>query len=92
VSTSPAFPTSSTARTFDQWWANPPKEGLFPALVEMSKQFPQPYLVFDALGECDRATQRVTLLPMLHRMGKNGFRVFMTSRRYANDIEEIFQV
>jgi inner membrane protein involved in colicin E2 resistance len=31
------------------------------------------------------------LLPMLHRMGENGFRVFMTSRRYADDIEERFR-
>jgi hypothetical protein len=28
---------------------------------------------------------------MLHRMGESGFRVFMTSRRYADDIEETFR-
>jgi hypothetical protein len=69
----------------------PSEEELFIALVEMSKQFFQTYLVFDALDECDREIQRETLLPMLHRMGENGFRVFMTSRRYADDIEETFR-
>jgi hypothetical protein len=68
----------------------PSEEELFFALVETSKQFFQTYLVFDALDECDREIQRETLLPMLHRMGENGFRVFMTSRRYADDIEETF--
>jgi hypothetical protein len=69
----------------------PSEEELFLALVEMSKKFFQTYLVFDALDECDREIQRETLLPMLHRMGENGFRVFMTSRRYADDIEERFR-
>jgi hypothetical protein len=69
----------------------PSEEELFLALVEMSKQFFQTYLVFDALDECDREIQREALLPMLHRMGENGFRVFMTSRRYADDIEERFR-
>jgi hypothetical protein len=69
----------------------PSEEELFVALVEVSKQFFQAYLVFDALDECDRETQRETLLPMLHRMGENGFRVFMTGRRYADDIGETFR-
>jgi hypothetical protein len=69
----------------------PSEEELFLALVEMSNQFFQTYLVFDALDECDREIQRGTLLPMLHRMGENGFHVFMTSRRYADDIEETFR-
>jgi hypothetical protein len=36
----------------------PSEEELFVALVEMSKQFFQTYLVFDALDECDREIQR----------------------------------
>jgi hypothetical protein len=60
-------------------------------LFETSNSFSQIFLVFDALDECDRETQREALLPMLHRMGENGFRVFMTSRRYADDIEERFR-
>jgi hypothetical protein len=69
----------------------PSEEELFVVLVEMSKKFFQTYLVFDALDECDREVQRETLLPMLHRMGENGFRIFITSRRYADDIEETFR-
>jgi hypothetical protein len=69
----------------------PSQEELFIALVETSKSFIQKFIVFDALDECDRQTQRQTLLPMLHRMGEVGFRVFMTSRRYADDIEESFR-
>jgi hypothetical protein len=57
----------------------------------MSKKFVQTYLVFDALNECGREIQRETLLPMLHHLGENGIRVFMTSRRYADDIEERFR-
>jgi hypothetical protein len=69
----------------------PSQEELFVALVEMSKSFNQKYIVFDALDECDRKKQRQTLLTMLHRMGEAGFRIFMTSRRYADDIEESFR-
>jgi hypothetical protein len=69
----------------------PSEEELFLALIEASKSFLQTFLVFDALDECDRETQRRTLLPMIHRMGENGFRVFMTSRRYADDIEDRFR-
>jgi hypothetical protein len=69
----------------------PSEEELFLALIETSKSFSQIFLVFDALDECDREIQRETLLPMLHRMGENGFRVLMTSRRYADDIEESFR-
>jgi hypothetical protein len=69
----------------------PSQEELFIALVETSKSFIQTFIVFDALDECDRQTQRKTLLPMLHRMGEVGFRVFMTCRRYADDIEESFR-
>jgi hypothetical protein len=69
----------------------PSREELFVALVEISKQFNQKYIVFDALDECDRQNQRQTLLTMLHRMGEAGFRIFMTSRRYAEDIEDSFR-
>jgi hypothetical protein len=69
----------------------PSEKELFLALIETSKAFTQTFLVFDALDECDREIQRGTLLPMIHRMGENGFRVFMTSRRYADDIEERFR-
>jgi hypothetical protein len=69
----------------------PSQEELFNALVETSKSFVQKFIVFDALDECDQQTQRQTLLPMLHRMGEVGFHVFLTSRRYADDIEESFR-
>jgi hypothetical protein len=70
---------------------SPPQEDLFFVLVETSKSFFQPFLVFDALDECDPLTQRQTLLPMLHRMGQSGFRIFMTSRRYADAINDSFR-
>jgi hypothetical protein len=69
----------------------PSQEELFITLVDMSKSFDQKFIVFDALDECDRHTQRQKLLPMIHRMGEVGFRIFMTSRRYADDIEDSFR-
>jgi hypothetical protein len=69
----------------------PSQEELFLALVETSKPFLQTFLVFDALDECDRQTQRQSLLPLLHRMGDKGFRIFVTSRRYPGDIEYNFR-
>jgi hypothetical protein len=69
----------------------PSREDLFLALVQASKSFFQIFIVFDALDECDRLAQRQTLLPMLRRMGESGFRIFMTSRRYADDIEDSFR-
>jgi hypothetical protein len=48
----------------------PSLEELFIALTETSKAFVQTFIVFDALDECDRETQRQTLLPMIHRMGR----------------------
>jgi hypothetical protein len=69
----------------------PSQEELFIALVETSKSFVQTFIVFDALDECDRRTQRQTLLPMIHRMGEEGFHVFLSSRRYADDIEDSFR-
>jgi hypothetical protein len=69
----------------------PSQEELFNALVESSKSFVQTFIVFDALDECDQQTQRQTLLPMIHRMGEAGFRIFLTSRRYADDIEDSFR-
>jgi hypothetical protein len=68
----------------------PSQEELFIALTETSKAFVQTFIVFDALDECDRQNQRQTLLPMIHRMGEAGFCLFMTSRRYADDIEDSF--
>jgi hypothetical protein len=75
---------TSTGRT-------PSVEELFLALIGTSRSFFQTYLVFDALDECDREAQRKVFLPILHRMGESGFRVFITSRRYADDIEETFR-
>jgi hypothetical protein len=69
----------------------PSEEELFIALVETSKSFVRKFIVFDALDECDRETQRQTLLPMIHRMGEAGLCLFITSRRYADDIEDSFR-
>jgi hypothetical protein len=69
----------------------PSQEELFIALTETSKEFVQTFIVFDALDECDRETQRQTLLPMIHRMGEAGLCSLVTSRRYADDIEDSFR-
>lgn len=45
------------------------------------------FLVFDALDECD---QRKGLLPLLHRMGKGGANLFVTSRQHPEDIQASF--
>ncbi|KAF8242721.1 hypothetical protein K440DRAFT_564459, partial [Wilcoxina mikolae CBS 423.85] len=65
----------------------PNHEELYSTLIELSKSFTRAFIVFDALDECNRL-QRERLLPMCHRMGKGGFRVFITSRSHPDDIED----
>ncbi|KAF8241554.1 hypothetical protein K440DRAFT_569618, partial [Wilcoxina mikolae CBS 423.85] len=70
---------------------NPTEDDLYITLVKLSKAFTRIFIIFDALDECDRSKQRETLLPMCHRMGKDGFTLFLTSRRSADDIQESFR-
>lgn len=69
----------------------PTEDELYISLVELAKAFTRIFIIFDALDECDRSKQRETLLPMCHRMGKDGFTLFITSRRSADDIQESFR-
>jgi hypothetical protein len=64
----------------------PSRDELYTALVELPKSFAQVFIVFDALDECDREKRRDILLPMFHRKGESRLRLFLTSRRYPDDI------
>jgi hypothetical protein len=66
----------------------PTYEDIYTVLVETSKSFAQTFVICDALDECDRHELREILLPLFHHMGKSGLRLFLTSRRYADDIEK----
>lgn len=66
----------------------PTLEQLYAILLVISKQFPQVFLVFDALDECHPENQRRTLLPLFQRMGKDGINVFLTSRPHPEDIRD----
>lgn len=68
----------------------PKFEELYTVLALIIKSFGQVFLVFDALDECDLEPRRNELLPLLHRLGKSGARLFITSRQYPEDIWESF--
>jgi isopenicillin N synthase-like dioxygenase len=68
----------------------PTYEDIYTVLVETSKSFAQTFVICDALDECDRHELREILLPLFHHMGKSGLRLFLTSRRYADDIEDFY--
>jgi hypothetical protein len=84
------FPSLPHLENVTKGGRTPSQEELFITLTETSRAFVQTFIVFDALDECDQETQRQTLLPMIHRMGEAGLCLFMTSRRYADDIEDSF--
>lgn len=63
-------------------------EELYSALIETSSSFIQTFIILDALDECDQKNQRENLLPTFHRLGESGIRMFLTSRRYPDDIQD----
>lgn len=63
---------------------------LYEVLVSTFGYFRRVFLVFDALDECAQRPQRNVLLPLFHRMGKDGACLFLTSRRYPEDIQTSF--
>lgn len=65
----------------------PTIDELYAALLELSKSFNQVFLIFDALDECHKSTQRVELLRLFQLMAKEGIWVFITSRPHPQDIE-----
>lgn len=69
---------------------SPKFEELYTVLVAVFKCFDRVFLVFDALDECDVKTRGKEFLPLLHRMGSSGARLFVTSRQYPEDIWESF--
>lgn len=69
---------------------DPKFEELYAVLLAVFKCFGEVFLVFDALDECDVKFRRKEVLPLLHRMGRSGARLFVTSRQYPEDIWESF--
>lgn len=65
----------------------PTLEEVYNALIEASRSFSRVFFVFDALDECRPDTQRRQLLPLFQRMGKDGIRLFLTSRPHPEDIQ-----
>lgn len=66
----------------------PSIEELYSVLLGISKTFPYVFFVFDALDGCDEKKQRRDLLRLFHHMNNDGFRLFLTSRQYPEDIQE----
>lgn len=69
----------------------PTIEELYAVLILVTKSFDKVFFVFDALDECHPEKQRKELLPLFHRMGKDGTSLFLTSRQYPEDIQESFR-
>jgi hypothetical protein len=63
---------------------------MYTVLIEITKSFRQTFVILDALDECHQRNQRKILLPMFHRMGKSGIKLFATSRSDPDDIEDSF--
>jgi hypothetical protein len=59
-------------------------------LRAVSKNFAQVFIIVDALDECAQE-QRNILLPLFHRLGQDGFNMFLTSRPHPEDIQESFR-
>jgi len=70
----------------------PTVEELYAALKSSLATFVRTFLVFDALDECDRESQRESLLPLFQCMGRGGFQLFITSRQYPEDIQSALQL
>ena len=66
------------------------REELVVLLQAICKQLTTKYILFDALDECDRYSQRTDLLPLCHTLAAAGFRLFITSRQFADDIDSSF--
>lgn len=64
----------------------PTPEELYSILVVTFKSFDRIFLIFDALDEY-KPEQRGELLPLMHKMGKDGASIFLTSREYPEDIQ-----
>lgn len=69
----------------------PTLQGLYTILLLVAKSFPRTFLIFDALDECNPQHQRRSLLPLFHRMAKDGISLFLTSRQYPEDIQHSLQ-
>lgn len=65
----------------------PALDEVYAALLEVSKLFNRVFLIFDALDECDKTSQRPELLRLFRLMGKEGISVFVTSRPHSQDIK-----
>ena len=70
----------------------PTTEELYSTLLCALKSFAQVFFVFDALDECDQESQRRELLSLFHHMGRDGARLFLTSRQHPEDIQDSFRV
>lgn len=64
---------------------------IYAALLEVSKSFNRVFLIFDALDECCKKSQRPELLRLFRLMGKEGISVFVTSRPHPEDIKDGLQ-
>jgi hypothetical protein len=63
-------------------------------LLSIVAEFDDVYLLFDALDECDEATQRNVLLPLITQLplsiiqeGNKGCKIFVTARPHYADIQ-----
>lgn len=63
----------------------PTLEKLYEVLLATLPSFPRVFLVFDALDEFHHE-ERKKFLPLLAKMNKGGFSVFLTSRPHSGDI------
>lgn len=73
----------SVTRLYDEYKKNDaplPFEKLSSALIDVLKEFPQVYLVVDALDECFESTSRDLMLHLLELQKESGMNILATSR------------
>lgn len=90
ISQESAQPLPKELENFHKDQKTPNSEELYRILLHVVKPFTRTFFIFDALDECDQNGQRKELLPLFHRMGKDGMNLFLTSRDHPADIQFSF--
>lgn len=69
----------------------PTLEDLYTMLGVVSKAFARTFIICDALDEYEEEARQNKLLPLFHRMQRDGLNLFLTSREYPEDIQDSFR-
>jgi protease II len=91
ISQASTQPLPEKLENFHKDQKTPNSGELYDILLDVTKFFTRTFFIFDALDECDQSSQRKELLPLFHRMGGNGMKLFLTSREHPEDVQISFE-